>query len=265
MSLSSTHNGWDTRTVGPVDAPRTVLLLPGALCSAEFYEDVIAEPALAGVRLVAVTVPGWTGTTPLADLSLESYARAVARVAADFGADVMVGHSLGANYALEAAALGVFSGPVVLLSASFSHEDEAKALGVLNTIGKVPLLGGLTWWVALKGMPVMMKRQLPGARADVLAAELAKNVPSFCRKATRPYFEYLDRYGSLVPRLCESGVKAWVVFGSDDEIGLKDEERRGLEACPGVTMATVEGTHMFLVEQPAQTAAVIAQAVAAVG
>jgi hypothetical protein len=46
---------------------------------------------------------------------------------------------------------------------------------------------------------------------------------------------------------------------------LKDEERAGLEACPTVTMATVDGTHMFLVEQPAKTAAVIADVLGTVG
>ena len=45
----------------------------------------------------------------------------------------------------------------------------------------------------------------------------------------RAYYEYLDRHGSLVSRLCESGAKAWVAFGDDDEIGLTDEERHGLE------------------------------------
>jgi hypothetical protein len=60
-------------------------------------------------------------------------------------------------------------------------------------------------------------------------------------------------------------VKAWVVFGTNDEIGLEDEERATLEACPSVTMATVEGTHMFLVEEPAATAKIVADAVAAVG
>ena len=63
---------------------------------------------------------------------------------------------------------------------------------------------------------------------------------------------YLDRYKTVAPRLCKSGVKSWVVFGDNDEIGLQDHERSVLEACATVTLAKVPGTHMFLVESPAQ-------------
>lgn len=264
MSLVSAHNGWETHTVGPADSTRTVLMLPGALCSAEFFEDVMGEAALAGVRLVAVTVPGWTGTTPLADVSMENYAREIGRVAAELKADVVVGHSVGANYALEMAALGVFKGPVVLLSPSFSREDEFKELNSLDKIGRVPGIGALAWWLALKTVPGQTKKELPPERGQVLADEMKRNRVAFCRPAIRKYFEYLDQYGNLVPRLCASGVRAWVVFGTEDAVGLKDEERRGLEECPTVTLTTVKGTHMFLVEEPVGTAEVIAEAVAAV-
>ncbi|MSO78133.1 MAG: alpha/beta hydrolase [Acidimicrobiia bacterium] len=201
-------------------------------------------------------------------MSMEAYARATGKVAADLGADVVVGHSYGANIALEMAALGVFSGPIVLLSASFSREDEAKALGVLDKIGRLPLLGPLVWRLALKsilGQITKSMKSLPQARVKALAAEMAKNDPGVCRANVKLYFAYLDHHKNLAPRLCDSGVKAWVVFGTDDEVGLKDEERATLEACPGVTMATVEGTHMFLVETPGATAKLVADAVAAVG
>jgi pimeloyl-ACP methyl ester carboxylesterase len=76
----------------------------------------------------------------------------------------------------------------------------------------------------------------------------------------RSYFEYLDRHGSLVPRLCESGVKGVVAFGDDDEIGLTYEERRGLEASPDVGLVTItEATHFMVVEQPAQIAKLICE------
>ena len=48
-----------------------MLLLPGALCSGEFYEDVFAEPALASHRLVAATVPGFGRTKAPDDLTIE--------------------------------------------------------------------------------------------------------------------------------------------------------------------------------------------------
>ncbi|MYX36082.1 MULTISPECIES: hypothetical protein [unclassified Streptomyces] len=36
MSTDSGRAGWDIRTAGPHDAARRALLLPGALCTAEF-------------------------------------------------------------------------------------------------------------------------------------------------------------------------------------------------------------------------------------
>jgi hypothetical protein len=38
----------------------------------------------------------------------------------------VVGHSPGANVAIEMLAAGHFSGPLVLLAPSFSREDESK-------------------------------------------------------------------------------------------------------------------------------------------
>jgi pimeloyl-ACP methyl ester carboxylesterase len=94
----------------------------------------------------------------------------------------------------------------------------------------------------------------------VFAADLANNDPRFCRALVRDYYEYLDRHGSLVARLCESGVRAVVAFGDDDEIGLTDEERRGLEASPNVSLVTITGaTHFMVVEQPGQIADLICE------
>jgi len=50
-----TSASWDARTwdmvqSGPGDAESTVLLLPGGWCTAVFYQELMAEPALAGIR-----------------------------------------------------------------------------------------------------------------------------------------------------------------------------------------------------------------------
>ena len=91
--------GWIIHEFGRSDAAHSVLLLPGALCTAVFYDDLLAEPDIrdASVRFVATTLPGFGATTPPADLSIESYARLASRLASDLGCDVVVGHSLGAN------------------------------------------------------------------------------------------------------------------------------------------------------------------------
>jgi hypothetical protein len=41
---------------------------------------------------------------------------------------------------------------------------------------------------------------------------------------------------SLVRRLCESGVQAHVVFGGPKDTKLQDDERRGLESCPNISL-----------------------------
>ena len=62
--MSGEWTGWERRDSGPADAERAALLLPGGMCTAVQYEELMAEPALAGVRMVAVTVP-WAAPVPL--------------------------------------------------------------------------------------------------------------------------------------------------------------------------------------------------------
>jgi len=256
---------WDVRRAGPYEAAHRVLMIPGGLCTTEFYADVMAEPAVAELGLVAVTMPGFGDTEAPEDASMENYARLLAEFAVESGCEVVVGHSLGANVAIEMAAADLFKGPLVLLSPTFSRRDEATFLAVMNVLGRVPGLGGASWAGMLKLLPKAMKRELPAHRAEALAADMAGNDPATCRRIVRRYYEYLDRYPSLVPRLCEAAVPAWVVRGDHDEIGLTDGERRGLEACPHVRMVTVpDAGHAVLVEQPARVADVVVEAVAAV-
>src|SRR6478609_5788928 len=96
-------------TSGPDDAEHSVLLLPGGWCTAVFYRELMAEPALAEIRLIAVTLPGNGGTSAPADLSMENYARLTAELTRRFGCVAVVGHSMGANVALEMAASGAFT------------------------------------------------------------------------------------------------------------------------------------------------------------
>src|SRR4051794_28692998 len=97
MNTNKHHEGWELRESGPAGADHTVLLLAGALVTAAYYDDVLAEPTLteASVRFVAATVPGFGGTQPPDDLSMGNYARLAGNLAADFGCDAVVGHSLG--------------------------------------------------------------------------------------------------------------------------------------------------------------------------
>src|SRR3954464_8848159 len=204
------HGHWDVRESGPVDAEHTVLLLPGGMCTTVAMEPIMGALAPAAIRVVAATLPGFGRTWYPDDLSIENYAALAGKLAADVGATVVAGHSLGANVALEMVAEGGFDGPVALLSPSFSREDEAKEFRTMNSIGRVPGVGLVAWSAMLKVMPRAMKSKLPADSADALAADLGNNDPQFCRAIVRSYFEYLDRHRSVVSRLCESGVKAVV-------------------------------------------------------
>ena len=191
--------GWDRRESGPGNARHTALLLPGGLCTAVQYEELMAEPVLADVRMIAVTAPGMGGTPAPPDLSIENLARLTAQCAADLGCDVVVGFSMGANIALEMAGSGAFSGPLVLLAPSFSRQDEAIFLRALDRLARV--LGHLPLAARLKLMgPAMKGMPLPPDCRKVLAAELRKNDPRVARRGLHRYLQYLDRYGSVASR-----------------------------------------------------------------
>src|SRR3954452_10875610 len=115
---------WEMVESGPPDAPQSVLLLPGGMCSARSYAEVMAEPTLAGVRLIAVTMPGHAGAPPPRDFSAEHYAQITSELAKREGVDVIVGFSMGAQVAFNMVASGAFAGPVVLLGMSLSSPDE---------------------------------------------------------------------------------------------------------------------------------------------
>jgi pimeloyl-ACP methyl ester carboxylesterase len=251
--------GWVLRESGPDGAEHTVLLLPGALCSAAFYDDLLAEPAMndSSIRFVATTLPGFGGTPAPDDLTMESYARQAATLATELGCDLVVGHSLGANVAIEMVGSGAFSGPVVLLSPSFSRTDESKFPRALDRLGVV--FGHLPYSLMLKLIGPAMSSSLPPHRRDVLIAELKKNDARFLRRQVRLYLEYLDRQGNLAPRLCDSGVRAWVVFGDGKgEVGLTDQERGQLERSPAVTLVTISRSgHFTLNEKPGEIAKIV--------
>ena len=157
MDTNKHHEGWELRESGPADADHAVLLLAGALVTAAYYDDVLAEPRLkeASVRFVAATLPGFAGTQPPDDLSMDNYARLAGKLAADFRCDGVVGHSLGANVALEMAAAGHFAGPLVLLSPSFSRTDESKFPRALDRMSSA--LGHLPYTAMLKVIGPAMK------------------------------------------------------------------------------------------------------------
>jgi pimeloyl-ACP methyl ester carboxylesterase len=257
---STVWRNWDRLDAGPPDAGRTVLLIPGGLCSATFYEELMAEPALAGVHLVAVTLPGHGGTPPPSDFSIENYARMAGQCASDLRCDAVVGHSIGANVALEMAGSGAFRGPIVLLAPSFSRRDESMFIRALDRLSR--LLGALPYGAMRKLMGgVFQGSPLPPERREVLTAELVKNDPPVMRAGIHSYLRYLDRHGEVASRLCAAGVRAWVVHGETGDGGVTDSERRILDSCADITVMTIPGASMFTAsEEPALVAGLVIDA-----
>jgi pimeloyl-ACP methyl ester carboxylesterase len=255
---------WQLRESGPVDAEHTVLLLPGGMCSAGSYAEVMAEQALAKTRLVAATLPGQAGAPALDIYSIEDHARHVADLVAKVGADVVVGFSNGANVIIEMVTAGRFSGPVVLLGASLSPKDEPAFFRAI--VRSTTVLGNLPMKL-LASVAALMVKRIPASaeRQAELRAAFRSNNPRDVRLGLREYLRWLERHDGRAERLCRSGVPMWVVHAEKGDGGLTDEERRTLEACPNARVVTIPGEVFFLPnEVPERIADIIAEALAAV-
>lgn len=253
---------WESVESGPVGAERTALLLPGGMCSARSYAEVMAEPALAHTRLVAVTMPGHAGAPAPQDFSVEEYARITAELAKSVGADVVVGFSMGATVAYEMVVSGAFDGPVVLLGVSLSAADEPGFFRAIIRLGSI--LGTLPSAVLKKGAPSMVKRAaVPPERQAQLRADFARNNTRDMRRGLQAYLRWLRRDDDPARRLCEAGTPAWVVHAEKGDGGLTPHERAVLEACPRARVVTVPGQVFFLPnEVPGRIADVIVEALA---
>jgi len=256
---------WELREAGPPDAERTVLLLPGGACGAGSYAEVMAEPALAEMRLVAATLPGNAGAPPPDDYSIENYARLTTQLVNEVGADVVVGFSNGGNIAIEMIVSGAFTGPPVLLGVSLSTKDEPAFFRGLIRLGGV--LGNLPAVVLAKGAALMVKRiPVSAERREELREDFRKNVPRQVMPALREYLAWLHRGEGRAERLCQAGLPTWIVHAEKGDGDLTDDERRTLEACPNAHLVTIPGSVFFLPnEVPEQIAGVIAEAAGQAG
>src|SRR3954454_805037 len=144
---------WELVESGPADPRQTVLLLPGGMCSARSYAELMAEPSLGDVRLIAATMPGHAGAPPPDDFSPEHYVEITAELAKREGVDVIAGFSMGAQVAFNMVSSGAFTGPVVLLGISLSSPDEPLFFRAMVRLGTV--LGTLPASVLKKGIGPM--------------------------------------------------------------------------------------------------------------
>jgi pimeloyl-ACP methyl ester carboxylesterase len=264
MMISPTLDAdWELRETGPAEARHGVLLLPGGACSAAFYNELTAEPALAGLRLVAATLPGHAGTPAPSDLSTQNYGRLAAQLAAVKHCDTVFGFSMGSTVALEMAATAGYTGPLILTGAAFSRKAESTMLEVFDALARVT---GALPYAFMRSMfaPMLKQSAIPAPRQAELLAEFKRNRPSAMRKHIRSYLRDLRNEPLIGDRLRILDAPIWIVHAEKGDGRLTTQERQSLENCPNVTVLTIPGRSFFLPnEHPARLADLIVEALAA--
>jgi pimeloyl-ACP methyl ester carboxylesterase len=255
------REAWERLIVGPLDADRSVLLLPGGACAARSFDLVMAEPALSGVRLVATTLPGMAGAPVSAEVSIPAVARRAGELARENACDVVVGFSYGATIALDMVLSGHFQGPVVLLGLSLTTPDESTffryVVRVSQKVGRWPMA------MLFRLMPLMARSAKTSERHKKdLIEDFKQNRAGDAVRVCGEYLDYIAADRNFAAELAASGSPVWVVHAEEKgDGGLTDAERATLEAAPNVTLVTIPGA-VFLIpdEAPQRTAAVIADA-----
>ena len=255
------REAWERLIVGPLDADRSVLLLPGGACAARSFDLVMADPALSGVRLVATTLPGMAGAPVSAEVSIPAVARRAGELARENACDVVVGFSYGATIALDMVLSGHFQGPVVLLGLSLTTPDESTffryVVRVSQKVGRWPMA------ILFRLMPLMARSAKTSERHKKdLIEDFKQNRAGDAVRVCGEYLDYIAADRNFAAELAASGSPVWVVHAEEKgDGGLTDAERATLEAAPNVTLVTIPGA-VFLIpdEAPQRTAAVIADA-----
>ena len=255
------REAWERLIVGPLDADRSVLFLPGGACAARSFDLVMAEPALSGVRLVATTLPGMAGAPVSAEVSIPAVARRAGELARENACDVVVGFSYGATIALDMVLSGHFQGPVVLLGLALTTPDESTffrcVVRVSQKVGRWPMA------ILFRLMPLMARSAKMSERHKKdLIEDFKQNRAGDAVRVCGEYLDYIAADRNFAAELAASGSPVWVVHAEEKgDGGLTDAERATLEAAPNVTLVTIPGA-VFLIpdEAPQRTAAVIADA-----
>ena len=255
------REAWERLIVGPLDADRSVLLLPGGANAARSFDLVMAEPALSGVRLVATTLPGMAGAPVSAEVSIPAVARRAGELARENACDVVVGFSYGATIALDMVLSGHFQGPVVLLGLALTTPDESTffrcVVRVSQKVGRWPMV------ILFRLMPLMARSAKTSERHKKdLIEDFKQNRAGDAVRVCGEYLDYIAADRNFAAELAASGSPVWVVHAEEKgDGGLTDAEHATLEAAPNVTLVTIPGA-VFLIpdEAPQRTAAVIADA-----
>ncbi|MBV1855060.1 alpha/beta fold hydrolase [Catellatospora tritici] len=248
-------DNWEIIENTPDQTASRVLMLPGLFCTAEFYTDVLSDPALAeaGVLARAADPPGFAGRpVPKGfDYRVETYADLVEQYAERESIDLIVGHSYFANVGVEIAARGRYRGKLLLLSPSFSRADEEADLLSLDGASRIPVVGTLVWLGINPSLKKGMRDRLPSARFNELFAQMKLNSHAANRHLVTGFFDHIKRYGDLTGRLAAATTPVWVARGDRDEVGFTEQEQAGIARAPHVELKTIPGAaHFSITDTP---------------
>lgn len=248
-------DGWLLVEGGATEGVRhRVLVLPANLASAEFYRPMLAVPALAaeGVQLLAATPPGFGGRPAPVKFpySVEAYAGLVDDMARREGVDVIVGHSVSAQAALEVVGHGRWRGGLVLVAPTLRARDEEPAARTLALISRVPVMRSAAWWAMMRAIGVGLRGQLPPDQHDALVAEVRRTPNRVHRRWLVAGADHVLRHGDLTPAVVAAarGRAVAVVRGTTDPLTITDASRRAL-AGGGIRVVEVEGAGHFVPTQ----------------
>ncbi len=105
----------------------------------------------------------------------------------------------------------------MLLSPSFSAEDEEDDTRQLYEVGKTPVVGSLVWLWLPTSFKKSFKGRLPDEHYEDLIKEMKINPRHASRQQVNAFFAHLEKHGGLAERLAGSGAQAWLVRGDRDD------------------------------------------------
>lgn len=233
-----------------------VLFLHGWALGHHTYRDVVESVAAQGVRVIAPTLPGFgrTAALPKEDFSLAGYARWVAALCDAIGVDepaVVLGHSFGGGVAIR-----------------FAHDHRARvrSLVLVNSIGGSAWQKGRTlrsiserplwdWGLHFPGdvWPVRQATRVLPVIAEDLVPNLVRHPRSIVRVAG------LARRADLryeLETLRDSGLPVTILWAQRDGV-IPRESFEALCVAAGVEGTVVEGSHSWLLADPAQFGEII--------